>query len=114
MSTLHLPVLLVDDSPADRARLAPMLDPGVTVALDADEALAAVRTQSFAAILLAQDLAGRSGLDLLRELRASGDQTPVILMTAEGQQGPTETALRAGAAACLVKQTGYEAALPGL
>jgi purine-binding chemotaxis protein CheW len=86
----------------------------VTVVLDADAALEAVRRQSFAAIVLAQDLAGRSGLDVLRELRARGDQTPVILMTATGQEDLTETALGAGAAACLVKETESEATLPGL
>jgi purine-binding chemotaxis protein CheW len=110
----QLPVLLVEGSPSARARVQPVLPAGASVALDAEGALEAVRRQSFAAIVLAQDLAGRSGLDVLHELRARGDETPVILMTPEGEEGLRETALRAGAAACLVKEEGFETALPAL
>jgi purine-binding chemotaxis protein CheW len=108
------PVLLVEDSAADRARLEPLLPEGVTVVLDAEAALKAVRRQSFAVILIAQELAGGSGLDVLRELRANGDRTPVILMTTDKQAGVAEAALRAGAAGCLVKETGFEARVPAL
>jgi purine-binding chemotaxis protein CheW len=84
------------------------------IALDAEGALEAVRRQSFTAIVLAQDLAGRTGLDVLHELRARGDETPVILMTPAGEEGVRERALRAGATACVVKEEGFETALPSL
>lgn len=108
------PVLLVEDSAADRARLEPWLPHETTVALDAEAALEAVRRQSFAAILIAEKLAGGSGLDVLHALRARGDRTPVILMTADKQAGVAEAALRAGAAGCLVKEAGFEASVSAL
>jgi len=68
-----------------------------------DEAVASSGTQQFEAILLDIMLPGRSGLDVLRELRAKGILTPVILLTALGSVDERVEGLRAGADDYVVK-----------
>lgn len=55
-----------------------------SVAHDADSAIAAARAQDFDAIVLDVMLPGRSGLDVLRELRRES-ATPVLMLTALGE-----------------------------
>jgi purine-binding chemotaxis protein CheW len=101
-------ILLVEDSPADRLLVERLFRDRVTVAPDAEAALEAVRRQSFAAILLAQSLPRRSGLEVLRDLRAASDATPIVLMTECDDEDIRQAALDAGATACVVKQMGFE------
>lgn len=56
----------------------------VTLAHDADSALAAVRAGSFDALVLDVMMPGRSGLDALRELRRESP-LPVLMLTALGE-----------------------------
>lgn len=56
----------------------------VTLAFDADAALAAARTQDFEALVLDVMMPGRSGLDALRELRRES-AVPVLMLTALGE-----------------------------
>ncbi len=107
----HPDILLVEESPADRALVTRLLRGRLAVAADAEAALDAVRRRSFTAILLAQALPRQSGLDLLRELRASGDTTPVVLLTEADDEAATQRALQAGATACVVKRPGFESDL---
>ena len=44
-----------------------------------------------------------SGLDLLRQLRVATVQLPVVILTAQGDEGTRQRCLEAGAAAFLVK-----------
>ncbi len=55
-----------------------------SVAHDADAAIAAARAEDFDAIVLDVMLPGRSGLDVLRELRRES-ATPVLMLTALGE-----------------------------
>jgi purine-binding chemotaxis protein CheW len=103
-----LPVLLVEESPTDRALIARALRPRPTAVADAERVLDAVRRQSFAAVLIAHALPGRSGLDVLRELRSAGETTPIVLLADADDDGVAADALRAGADACVVKQPGFE------
>jgi len=48
-------------------------------------------------------LPGRSGIELTRELAASGSRVPVILMTAHDEPSVREAVQRCGAAALLIK-----------
>lgn len=101
-------VLLVDESPTDSALLGRTFRDSLTVVGDAAAALDAVRRQSFAAILVAQELPGRSGLELLRELREGVGTTPILFLTESGEDAIVATALGAGADGCIVKEPGFE------
>jgi DNA-binding response OmpR family regulator len=54
-------------------------------------------------IVLDLQLPGKNGLDLLRELRASGNQTPVLILTAHGSLEERVTGLDVGADDYLTK-----------
>ncbi len=109
-----LPILLVEDSPSDRALIARALHDRVIVVPDAEAALDAVRRQTFAVMLVDHALPGRSGLELLCEVRQAGDRTPFVLLTESGEEGVALVALQHGAAGCLVKGVGFENALPAI
>ena len=49
---------------------------------DGGAAEAAVGTETFAALVLDLGLPGRTGLDVLRTMRAAGNRTPVLILTA--------------------------------
>jgi two-component system OmpR family response regulator/two-component system copper resistance phosphate regulon response regulator CusR len=70
---------------------------------DGQRGLASAATQQFAAIVLDLMLPGRPGLDVLRELRAQGIQTPVILLTALGSVEERVAGLNAGADDYVIK-----------
>lgn len=72
-------------------------------AKNGDEAVALARTQQFDALVLDIMLPGRSGLDVMRDLRAAGILTPTILLTALGSVEERVDGLRAGADDYMVK-----------
>ncbi len=69
----------------------------VTVAADGAAARAAFRERSFDAVLLDLNLPDADGLDLLKELRASGKVLPVVCLTARGQETDVVMGLELGA-----------------
>lgn len=70
---------------------------------DGAEALIRLRTESFSAIVLDQRMPGLSGLDILPGLRTICPDTPVILITAFGDDRTRGEAIEKGACACLLK-----------
>lgn len=68
-----------------------------------DEALTAALGGRHELIILDRMLPGRDGLSILKELRAAGSATPVILLTAMGSVEDRVEGLRAGADDYLVK-----------
>lgn len=68
-----------------------------------DEADAGVRAASYDLILLDLMLPDGSGLDFLRRLRAAGDATPVMILTARDRISDRIAGLNAGADDYLVK-----------
>ncbi|MBI3767055.1 MAG: chemotaxis protein CheW [Deltaproteobacteria bacterium] len=107
-------ILLVEESPTDRALLERALRNCVTVVLDAEAALEAARRQSFAAVLLGDALPGGRAFDVLRELHAAVGETPIVFMTAGADEEIGEAARDAGAAAWVVKEPGFEEAISSL
>jgi DNA-binding response OmpR family regulator len=69
----------------------------VEVAADGHEARAALRAQRFDLVVLDVMLPGPSGLELLRELRQRDTDTPVLLLTARGEEGDKVLGLELGA-----------------
>ena len=62
-----------------------------------DEALSAVLSTEFDAVVLDIMLAGRDGLSVLRQLRDRGNNTPVLLLSARGEVNERVEGLKAGA-----------------
>ena len=62
-----------------------------------DDALAAVSTTAFDAIVLDIMLPGRDGLSVLRQLRERGDKTPVLLLSARSAVNERVDGLNLGA-----------------
>ncbi len=69
----------------------------VDVAADGHEARALLRAQRFDLVVLDVMLPGPSGLELLRELRQRDTDTPVLLLTARGEEGDKVIGLELGA-----------------
>ncbi|MBL9084683.1 MAG: response regulator transcription factor [Planctomycetales bacterium] len=68
-----------------------------------DDGQAAAATQQYDAVVLDILLPGKSGLDVLREIRSRGNRTPTILLTALGSVEERVAGLNAGADDYLVK-----------
>ena len=64
---------------------------------DGKMALLALADHSYAACILDLGLPGKDGLSVLREMRAGGDQTPVLLLTARDTAADKITGLDHGA-----------------
>jgi len=93
-------LLLVEDEPALARGLADNFrDEGYDVRLLArgDEVLAAVRQARPDLLVLDIMLPGRSGLDVLRDLRSAGDTVPVLMLTAKGDVVDRVVGLELGA-----------------
>lgn len=101
-------VLLIEDEPNIVEALSFLLTrDGWTVHAQADGATAMdrVRKDRPEVIVLDVMLPGRSGFDLLRDLRAhpATAAIPVLMLTARGQEKDRDLALRLGATAFLTK-----------
>ncbi len=93
-------LLIVEDDLALRTGLADSFageDFDVTVAEDGDSAHEILFTRHFDLVLLDLMLPGRGGLELLREMRERGMTTPVLLLTARGQESDKVLGLELGA-----------------
>ena len=102
-------ILLVDDQAILRAGLRRILedefsDVVVNEAGTAEEAAEALETQAWDLVLLDISLPGRSGLDLLPEIRANYPDIKVIVLSSFGDQQFAVRALRDGAGAFLAKE----------
>ena len=93
-------ILLVDDEAAQREILAGYLKKKkhlVYLASSADEALEKTRKQHIDIVLTDFKMPGKTGFDLLKEIRAINPESTVVLMTAFGTIEGAVEAMRAGA-----------------
>lgn len=93
-------LLLVEDDRKTAAFVAKALKAegiGVTMVHDGEEALGIASTVPFDALILDVMLPGRDGLSVLRQLRARGVSTPVLLLSARGAVNERVEGLNAGA-----------------
>jgi DNA-binding NarL/FixJ family response regulator len=109
-----LRVLLVDDHAVVRKGIKAILEdqvPGVQVseAGGGDEALAILDAPAtFDAVVLDLSMPGRSGIDLLAEIKHRQPKLPVLIMSLYGEEQFAIRALRAGAAGYLTKDAAPE------
>ena len=80
----------------------------------AEEFLQSGRLKETACLITDVQMPGMSGVDLQHHLIASGDRTPVILLTAFPEEGLRERALAAGAVGFLTKPLSEESLIPCL
>jgi two-component system response regulator MprA len=110
-------ILVVDDEPQLRRALERALKLegyGVDVAEDGEQALAAAADSPPDAIVLDVLMPRRDGLDVCRELRARGDSTPVLMLTARDAVQDRVDGLDAGADDYVVKPFALEELLARL
>jgi signal transduction histidine kinase/FixJ family two-component response regulator len=110
-------VLVVDDDEDVRLLARRRLERqgyAVEVASSGEEALERLGSATFDLLLLDHRLPGRSGLDLLREVRELQPRPSVVLATGEGSEEVAVEALRLGAVDYLAKGTRFLEALPGV
>jgi DNA-binding NarL/FixJ family response regulator len=105
-------VLLVDDHDVVRRGIRAILDDrfaGIAVAeaSSGDEALTALDSP-FDAVILDLSMPGRSGIDLLVEIKHRHPKLPVLIMSLHGEEQFAVRALRAGAAGYLTKSAAPE------
>jgi two-component system response regulator MprA len=99
-------ILVVDDEPAVREAVERALRlEGYEVegAVDGDEALRALEERPSDAVVLDVLMPRVDGIQACRRLRAKGDRTPVLMLTARDAIGDRVTGLDAGADDYLVK-----------
>jgi len=113
MSTLSAPlrILVVDDEPAILRFLRPSLATQgyvVSEAADGRSALDAVRAKAADVIVLDLGLPDMDGLDIIRQLRESGETLPIIVLSSREAEGVKVRALDLGADDYVTKPFGID------
>ena len=106
-------VLIVDDHPIFRAGLTGLvnLEAELTVcgeAHDAAQAMQALEKLKPDLALLDMSLPGKSGLELVKDIRAFAPQTPVLIISMHDETLYAERVIRAGGRGYIMKQEGPE------
>ena len=91
-------ILCVDDSRALRTGMKNWLHPNYDVVgiPDGQQALTLLEETTFDLIILDLDMPNMTGEDTIRELRSRGDQTPVVLLTAESRTSNIQRVMQHG------------------
>ena len=108
---MGMEVLVVDDEPSVRQALQRALTfegYDVLVAPDGHAALDTLLNRPADAILLDVAMPGIDGLEVCRRLRAAGDRTPILMLTARHATADRVAGLDAGADDYLVKPFALE------
>ena len=106
-------VVLVDDQTLVRRGICSLLQLAgditiVAEAADGEEAIAAIRRERPDVVLLDVRMPGKNGLDVLRNLQASGGLPPTILLTTFDDDEALLEAVKAGARGYLLKDVSLE------
>jgi two-component system, OmpR family, response regulator MprA len=99
-------LLVVDDDPSVREAVALLLDLNgfdVSTAEDGREAIRALTATTPDAVILDVLMPGLDGLEVCRRMRATGDRTPVLMLTARAEVSERVAGLEAGADDYLAK-----------
>jgi CheY-like chemotaxis protein len=105
-------VLLVEDNPVGALLAATLLKRegcAVETAASGDEALAAMKRARYDLVFMDMRMPGMDGPTASRQLRARGDRTPIVALTANAFAEDRKTCLEAGMDDHLVKPLELEA-----
>ncbi len=100
MNQSGIRILVVDDEPAIRRALRPpLMELGFQLAEASrgEEALQALRAQSYDVVLLDVNMPGLGGIETLRRIRAFAPRLPVLILTVRDQEEDKVEALDLGA-----------------
>lgn len=103
-------VLLVDDHPILRRGLKDLLlreieDVDCGEAHDASEVLTAIQDPKWDLVILDITMPGRSGLDVLQDIKAVRPRLPVLILSMHPEEHYAKRVLRAGASGYMNKET---------
>ena len=106
-------ILVCDDHPIVRKGLRDILEQEgtpatIAEATNADEALSLARKQPWDAVVLDITMPGRSGLELLKQLREERPDLPVLVLSVHPADQYAVRVLRAGASGYLTKESAPE------
>ncbi len=99
--TERLRILTIDDDLVDRLAVRRAIEQSGLVAdifeaSSASEAMAAVAEQTFHCLLLDHDLGGTTGIEIARQLRSTGNMTPIVFVTGQQNEELLQAAVDAG------------------
>ncbi len=106
-------ILIADDHPVVRKGLKEIIEvtPGMKVgdeASNGQEALEKVRKSDFDIVLLDISMPGRSGLDILKELKSEKPELSVLILSMHPEEQYAVRVLKAGASGYLTKESAPE------
>ena len=100
-------ILVVDDDPTCRTivaiRLKNMGGIEVTQAEDGDKAWALLKRNHYDGAIVDWQMPGKTGLEIVREIRKAGITIPLLMVTAESEKERVIEAIRAGITDYLIK-----------
>lgn len=100
-------VLVADDSSTMRKIILRSLQavgiPQATEASDGAEAVALFKPGEFDLVLTDWNMPGKTGLEVIEEIRAQDKNVPIIMITTEAEKGRVLQAIQAGVSDYLVK-----------
>jgi two-component system chemotaxis response regulator CheY len=100
-------VLVADDSSTMRKIIIRSLQavgiPTAVEACDGAEAVAFFKPGEFDLVLTDWNMPGKSGIEVVREIRAQDPTVPIIMVTTEAEKGRVMQAIEAGVSDYLVK-----------
>ncbi|MDJ0734329.1 MAG: ATP-binding protein [Nostocaceae cyanobacterium] len=104
----NLKILVIDDDEVDRMAVSRALKKAgleieISEAGDYKEAMAILEDTSFDCIFLDYRLPDRDGLALVQEIRACGNQIPLVVLTGQGDERIAVDLMKAGASDYLTK-----------
>ena len=118
MTKEKLRVLLVEDNPTDALIVKKKLqrdanfDYEIDHVVSGEEAVSILEKGAYHITLLDYNLPKKSGLETLREVKSKNIETPIVMITGQGDEAVAAQLIKEGAFDYLPKRDGYEDSVP--